>query len=226
MPVLNIHTHYPSADPQLLEIESLYFGQSAPGSSPWRSAGLHPWYLDFPDLGLAEHWLREQAARPGALAIGEAGLDKHRGAAWPLQVQAFECCLRVAADTRKPLVLHCVKAHDEVLGMLRRYALPAVFHGFDKHPQLAARLWEAGYGLSFGAALFNSRSHAAEALRQTPADHFFLETDDKKLDIRAVYERAAAIRGSTPEKLQAQVWENFQNIGGSILLPGKNDDSI
>lgn len=223
MPILNIHTHYPTVDPEVLEIESLYFGQPTPGSSAWRSVGLHPWYLDFPEIAVAEHWLREQAARPGTLAIGEAGLDNNTSTPWLRQVQAFECCLRVAADTRKPLILHCVKAYDEVLGLLRQYALPAVFHGFDKHPQVAARLWQAGYYLSFGAALFNSRSHAAEALRQTPADRFFLETDDKKLDIKQVYKRAADIRGSTPEILQAQAWENFQNLGGSILLPGKND---
>lgn len=213
---VNLHTHRPADDPDALEIESLYYGQELPKRDGPRSVGLHPWYLQGLDLAAAEQWLREQAARPDTIAIGEAGLDKATPTPWPLQVEAFDICLRVAAETDKPLIVHCVKAYGEVVHLLHRPAAPkpasVVFHGFDKHPQTAQMLLRAGCALSFGAALFREDGHAAEALRQTPAEHFFLETDVQAIAIGAVYARAAEIREVPLEALRQQVWENWERL--------------
>lgn len=211
---LNLHTHHPSGEPGVLEIENLRFGQSPAGKTKYFSAGLHPWYLQNIDFQQAGAWLHEMAASPDCIAVGEAGLDKVTDTLWETQLAAFEHCIRVAAGSGKPLVIHCVKAYSEVLHMLKNAGqIPAsVFHGYDKHPQTARMLLDAGCFLSFGAAIFRPGSHAAESLRQTPADRFFLETDDKDLDIKAVYERAAQIRGLMIEEIQDQVWQNFQNL--------------
>jgi TatD DNase family protein len=213
---LNLHTHHLVGSADVLEIESLYFGQEITHRPGFRSVGLHPWHLDGLDLAAAEQWLREQAARPDTLAIGEAGLDKVTRTPWPAQLDAFAVCLRVAADTGKPLLVHCVKAYGEIVQILSHPGGAAqrpstvVFHGFDKHPQTAQMVLHAGCHLSFGAALFREDGHAAEALRQTPADRFFLETDVQKIDIKAVYARAAEIRDVPVSVVQGQVWQNFE----------------
>lgn len=227
MQYIDLHTHLPAGAPDILEIENRYFGQPGAEHAPLFSAGLHPWYLQDVDWAAATAWLRAQAADTACLAIGEAGLDKLTPTPWDRQLAAFSICLKVAAETGKPLVIHCVRAYGEVLQLLRRppvhRALKTVFHGFDKHPRTAHLLLEAGCYLSFGAALFREKSHAAEALRETPANRFFLETDDENLDIRAVYERAAEISGWPVEHLQFQLWDNFTHFfgpGAAPVMPG------
>lgn len=221
MKFVNLHTHVPGSGPDILVVENLYWDQAPGGISRFYSAGLHPWYLPADNLQPALDWLQDQASKPETLFIGETGLDKVCPTPWSLQTEAFAACLRVADSVGKPLVIHCVKAFDEVLRTLKtaRPHQPAVFHGFDKHPQTARQILEAGCYLSFGAALFRVGSHAAEALRQTPADRLFLETDDKDLDIRTVYARAAELRSDDLEILKMQVWENLQILTGSLLLP-------
>jgi len=215
---INLHTHHPTGDAGVLEIESVYYGQEVSNAIGYRSAGLHPWYLRDLDLKAAEIWLRKQAALPGVLAVGEAGLDKVTDTPWDVQVDAFGRCLRVAAETGKPLIVHCVRAFGEIVQMLghpgsgARRPKEVVFHGFDKHPQTAGMLLQAGCCLSFGAALFREDSHAVEVFRQIPADRFFLETDVQKLDIRAVYARAAEIRDASVSAMKEQVWKNFQHL--------------
>ncbi len=200
--MLNIHTHHPTGDPALLEITNHAYGISLPEATTWRSAGLHPWYLDAINWQEAEAWLRAEAAKPAVKAIGEAGLDKITATPWHIQERAFKLCLQVAAETGKPVIVHCVRAYAEALYLLQPFInqLPAViFHGFDKHPQTAQMLFDAGCCLSFGAALLHPKSHAAEALRQAPAARFFLETDDRTdVSIRDVYAKATEIRGTEP----------------------------
>lgn len=223
---LNLHTHHPVADPDVLEIENQDFSRPESGATPYRSAGLHPWYLDAGRLVDAARWLETQAALPSTLAVGETGLDKRTTTPWPLQQEAFESAIRVAARVGKPLIIHCVKAYEEVLRTLAQlpaaHRPAAIFHGFDKHPQTAQMLLGAGYYLSFGAALFRDNSPAAEALRQTPAERFFLETDDRQVPISDIYARAADILGLSEEIITEQVWENFHNVFHPLFLPRTN----
>ena len=152
------------------------------------SVGLHPWYLEGIDLDLATLWLREQAISPGNRAIGE-----------------------ISESFKKPLIIHCVRAFSEVIALKKAWK-PAqiwIFHGFDKNLPTTAMLLRAGCYLSFGAALFKPQSHAAESLLASPADRFFLETDDAGITIKAVYERAAFLRGVGLKKLEDLMEENF-----------------
>lgn len=73
-------------------------------------------------------------------------------------------------------------------------------------------LLRAGCYLSFGAAMFRQKSHAAESLRTTPLDRLFLETDDAAISIEAVYERAAMILGIGVRELDGIVLGNFMRF--------------
>lgn len=194
--LINIHTHFPTLQPGAFEIESVYFGQTQTPCSRHRSVGLHPWYLDGIDLEEADKWLQEQAASADTCAIGEAGLDKVSKTPWDQQVLAFQRCVAVSESTKKPLILHCVRAYSEII-VLKKEWKPRqawIFHGFDKNLPTAAMLLRAGCFLSFGSALFKENSHAAESLLATPNGRFFLETDASTTTIEAVYEKAASIR--------------------------------
>ncbi len=215
MQYYNIHTHAPVLMPAVAEIESIWYGQPNLPTALRQSAGLHPWYLMNIDLVAAAQWLRTEAAKPHVVAIGEAGLDKITTTPWDIQLRAFEICLQVAQEADKPVIIHCVRAYNEVLQCLRLFPnVRAVFHGFDKNAPTAARLLKQGYYLSFGAALFRENSHAAEVLRQLPADRFVLETDDSNRFIATIYERAAVIRDVPVAAIGLQIEHNVKFLFG------------
>ena len=58
--------------------------------------------------------------------------------------------------------------------------LPADYHGFRRNAVLARQLLDAGYSLSFG------EHFDPEALRVTPAEHRFAETDESSLSIEKI----------------------------------------
>lgn len=227
MPFLNLHTHHPTLAPGAVEIESVYFGQAKKPLAPWRSAGLHPWFLENADLHEAEQWLFEQAACSETLAIGEAGLDKVTATPWDLQLVAFRLCIAVSEQTRKPLIIHCVRAFEEILAEKKRArpVQPWIFHGFAKSENTAQMLLRAACYLSFGAAILKENNPAAAALRTIPADRFFLETDDEVIGIQEIYEAAGRLRGISPEALERQIEANFQSVFGqaSTIFAAKTD---
>jgi TatD DNase family protein len=198
--MLDLHTHHNPTSEHVTAIVNRSFGRPYP-SSPLYSAGLHPWYLSEETMPEARGWLMAQVKDPTCKAVGETGLDKACKTDWDLQMEAFEFCVETAVDARKPLIIHCVRAFEEVLEMKKKYgraheSVRWIFHGFNKNPAVAEMLLKAGAYLSFGAAILNSKSPAAQSLRICPDDRFFLETDDlENVDAEAIYEAAAVIRG-------------------------------
>lgn len=212
--MLNIHTHRPGGQPGIVEIENLRFGQSGHPQSTWCSAGLHPWFLQENELAEALEWLKKMAAQKNVVAIGEAGLDKVTDTPWDLQQTAFEHCAKTAEIVQKPLVIHCVRAFSEIIFLKKQWkpTQPWVIHGFNKNPETAEMLLHAGCYLSFGAALLQANSRAAEALKQTPASRFFLETDNAEISIGEIYRQAAAIRDVPVAQLTELVAENGEAV--------------
>lgn len=213
--LINLHTHAPVAMPDVLALESIYAGQPRPPLSPWQSVGLHPWYLPQPWTSACE-WLENEATQSHTLAIGEAGLDKVCNTPWETQVEAFRYCIALAERLDKPLIIHCVRAHAEVLQLKKELKprQPWIFHGFDKNLATAEMLLRAGTYLSFGSALFREGNRAAEVLSLVPGDRFFLETDISEWKIQEVYERAAQLRNRTLTELEQQIETNFCDIFG------------
>ncbi len=176
------------------------------------SIGLHPWYLN-DRAGLMDE-LQRYAALPNVLAIGECGLDKVCNTPWELQTLVFKQQIQIANTLGKPLIIHCVRAYDELLNILRseKPSVPVIVHGFNKNERVADRLLSAGVYLSFGAAILNDLSPAAATLKQVPAEMFFLETDDAQIDITTVYKKAAAIRNISEEDIILQLQQNFNKV--------------
>ncbi len=210
---IDIHTHRISATAGLTVINRYEgFEQAVDGITC--SLGVHPWYIqaDAPEKQLAS--LRQYAALPNVIAIGECGLDKATDTAWQLQVRVFAAQIALANELNKPLVIHCVRAYEEVLDMLRdsEVAVPVIFHGFNKNIQLAERLVKAGYYLSFGAGLLKEGSNATYVIQSIPVDHFFLETDDSTVPIEQIYETAARWLKTGKDALILQLQNNFRRV--------------
>lgn len=216
----NAHTHFPAHDAGDTAIVGIFYTQHPEPEAPYRSYGLHPRYLPESDLSPALAWLHDRL--PGAIAVGEAGLDKLCDTPWERQTAAFDACIEAAAQVQLPLIVHCVRAYDEVLAQLKKHAFqePVIFHGFDKHPNTAGQLLAAGCYLSFGSALFRENSHAAAALKACPDGRLFLETDMSEMPLGEVYKRAAEVRGVNVDVLEKEVWETASKVFTRWSHPG------
>jgi TatD DNase family protein len=147
--------------------------------------GLHPVYLDRhtpADLRALETWIAGR--RP--LAIGEIGLDYHvpdadRGR----QQRLFEAQLTIAREAGLPVILHVRKAHDAVLGILKRLRVRGgICHAYNGSLQQAQQYLDLGFRLGFGGMLTFERSRKLRALAQAlPAQALVLETDAPDLTV-------------------------------------------
>jgi len=145
MKVFDIHTHDPSAQNAVINLEP---GMSMRPDALY-SVGWHPWWPLPADMD----WVERMAADPRVVMIGECGIDKRRGAADPA---AQAATLRLHADLAGrlglPLLLHIVGAWNEVMALHRemRPTRPWIIHGFRGKPELARQLLREGFSISIG----------------------------------------------------------------------------
>lgn len=117
------------------------------------------------------------------IAIGEVGLDYYWSREFEHeQLEAFEEQVRWSVETRLPLAIHCRKAQNELVSILKKYAkeLPGgVFHCFTGNEQEARELLQFdGFVLGIGGVLTFKKSHLPEVLPSVvPLDRIVLETD-------------------------------------------------
>jgi TatD DNase family protein len=145
----------------------------------WCSAGVHPH-----EAGAAEpdaiDRVRELAAAPDVVAIGETGLDYHYDHS-PRDIQRalFRAHLELAVDLDLPVVVHSRDADEDVAAALRD-APPGslgVLHCFSGGPRAFEVAMDRGWYVSFsGIATFKSFG-VADLLREVPADRLLVETD-------------------------------------------------
>ena len=117
------------------------------------------------------------------IAIGEIGLDYYWSREFEHeQLEAFEEQVRWAVELQLPLMIHCRKAQNEMVAIIKRYAhdLPGgVFHCFTGNVQEAQQLLEFDrFVLGIGGVLTFKKSHLPETLAGVvPLNRIVLETD-------------------------------------------------
>ena len=119
----------------------------------------------------------------GTISIGEVGLDYYWSREYEKeQLLAFERQVEWSIETRLPLMIHCRKAQNEMVKLLRKYEkeLPGgVFHCFTGNQHEALELMEFDrFVLGIGGVLTFKKSHLPEDLpASVPLDRIVLETD-------------------------------------------------
>lgn len=179
--------------------------------------GIHPWYIQPDHWEKQLHSLREYSTYPRVLAIGECGLDKVCTTPFPLQELVFRNQVVWANSIGKPLVIHCVRAWEEVLKTLDEAAVtvPVIFHGYAKNEQLARRLIGKGYYISLGKALQNPERESL--LQVIPPQQLFLETDDAAISIGEIYTIAARALSIEHNSLVLQIQQNAAMVFGNAF---------
>ncbi|TDG37108.1 hydrolase TatD [Pedobacter changchengzhani] len=219
MDYLDLHTHHANEELGITSIESLSITDDEfQGVSKTKliSVGLHPWYASVDKLDLQMHNLSLIAAQKNVKLIGECGLDKLKGEAIENQVTILEAQINLAEKLQKPLILHCVKAFDELIAIKQRLAVkvPMILHGFNKNEELGRQLLAKGFLLSFGSSVLQENFKNAKLINGM--DNFFLETDKSTNSIEEIYQVVAEIRKCSINDLKARIFANWEKL---ILNP-------
>ena len=176
---------------------------------------------------------------PRIIAIGEVGLDFYWSREFEQQqLLAFEEQVRWSVETRLPLMIHCRKAQNEMVAILKKYAddLPGgVFHCFTGNALEARQLLEfPRFVLGIGGVLTFKKSNlpltlAGSEAKQAgvPLERIVLETDapymapvpmrgkrNEPVYIRYVIARLAEAYGVSEETICQQTTANVSRVFG------------
>jgi TatD DNase family protein len=205
--------------------------------------GLHPWFA----TERSGRWRRKlrEFLESVPSAVGEIGLDR-----WvktrdeDAQEEVFRVQLALARKLGRPVTIHCLKAWEWMMRVLRDEAsLPAGmhFHAFGGPLAVIEPLLAEGAYFSFaGNVLEPRRTRARAALAAMPLERLLLESDapdmpppaayrphvlrdaegrllNEPANLPAVVRGLAELKGVSPERLAEATTENARRFFGALL---------
>ena len=209
--MIDFHTHQTPADTET-SVRSLLISEVEKITLlDLFTVGIHPWYSEDVEIDSQFSLLKDLMKRNNVIAIGEIGLDKHRGAPIERQIELFEKQVLIAEKVQKPVIIHCVRAWSELLESRKRLkpTTPWAIHGFRGQSELAKQLLNSGLYLSFGPETLNASEGLQEAIRTVPLDRIFIETDDADVALKYLYTTVSKIKNVTYRDLDEQINYNF-----------------
>lgn len=198
-------------------------------SKVWATVGVHP-HDAAQDIDIAT--LKSLASHPKVVAIGETGLDFFRD--WSpkeRQLEWFQKQVELSIDIKKPLVIHCREAREEVFSVLSEAgaaAVGGVFHCYSEDFEFAERISGLNFIVSItGALTFKKNEPLRDLFRRIPLDRIMVETDapylapepfrGKRCESAHVLETAKALaiaRGISLEEVANVTSENAFRLFG------------
>ena len=199
--------------------------------------GTHPWYLD----GFDADALRARLAANPQAGVGEIGLDRLKERNISLRMrEIFEAQLRLAAEFRRPVVLHGAKCWGDVVHTIQRLfpsdrqpkhpntpTTPTppsfLFHGFSRSGGLLPDIVKLNGYVSIGPAILNDHAvNYRELAKAIPEDRLLVESDataenDAEVpSVREIAAKLADLRGLTAEALEKVLERNAEAFLGVL----------
>ena len=171
------------------------------------------------------------AITPEVIAIGEVGLDYYWSREFEKeQLEAFEEQVRWAVELQLPLMIHCRKAQNEMVAIIKKYQKEltgGVFHCFTGNEYEAEELLQFDrFVLGVGGVSTFKKSHLPEVLPAVvPLDRIVLETDapymapvpkrgerNEPAYVAYVLKRLAEAYGVSEEELAQKTNDNCKKV--------------
>ncbi|MCI6672224.1 MAG: TatD family hydrolase [Prevotella sp.] len=164
------------------------------------------------------------------IAIGEVGLDFYWSREFEKeQLLAFEEQVVWSIEAGLPLMIHCRKAQNEMVKILRKYAdrlCGGVFHCFTGNEIEAAELLAFdNFVLGIGGVLTFKKSHLPETLKTVPLERIVLETDapymapvpqrgkrNESAFLEHIVDRLVDVYQVSPAEIKSQTTKNVARI--------------
>ena len=207
------HCHVSSGDPAIREF---LIGRDF--------VGIHPWEAGMRDEGRG---MRDELAANPSLGVGEIGLDRLKARDIPQAMRdAFGAQLKLAAEFRRPVVLHGAKCWGQVISTIHRLIphpsslIPSfLFHGFSRSDGLIPDIVKLNGFISVGPAVLNDHAvNYRNLVRKIPADRLLVETDRTLENAAAcpsvgdVVAKVAELRGCATAELEALTDANAERF--------------
>lgn len=203
-------------------------GLAAQHPAVYAVVGIQPNHVHTAPADWSVH-LRELAAQPKVVGIGEIGLDYHWMQAPPgVQEHFFRAQLALARSLTLPVVIHSREAQADTLRILSDAARgqPGVMHSFSGDWAYAEVCLDIGFDLSFSGPLtFRKAAELHEVARRAPLDRVLTETDSPYLTphpyrgkrnepayVGYVLRQFAALRSMSEADAAAAVWANAERL--------------
>lgn len=224
---LDHHTHLiekPKLEPEIMRIFSIDASnvgdlENIPALRSCGHActiGLHPMsfnVMSFTDVSWIIHHHRKSI-----LGIGECGLDTRIEISRAKQIELFTAHAELAEEMKLPLIIHCVRSHDDILDLHRKLKpnYPWIMHGFNRKEDIALRLLDQGILLSIGKELLDVRHPLSTFFAKIAEYPFFLETDGKDIAIQMLYQKASELLEMSIEELSTIIETHARQVYGTI----------
>lgn len=221
LPFIDIHTHNAKPGKDTVAVKNLFPGDKigAFAGRNFYSSGLHPWHLKSEEENnelLAQ--VEDALEFDHVIFVGECGPDTNAETDFAEQIRVFEAQAFMAEEYHKPLIIHCVKAYNEIIRVHNKLkpSQPWILHGYNGNIQTTKQLAERNFLFSFGEILFNKKANALESFTWLPFERIFLETDDSGMDADQIYQKAASLKDCEIERLKEKMVENFNRMENVI----------
>lgn len=209
--LVDIHTHHQNNDGFF--ILNCFYGDAKPSGVEYASLGFHPMQFAQGQKLVLEDL--DNAIKDFDV-IGECGLDRRIGFSILEQVPVFIQQLAIAERHQLPVILHVVRAFDELLAIRKDFPNQIwLVHGFCKSERLGEQLKRAGMKFSFGIEALN-RPPLMEWVAQNllPGEDYFFETDQCTVSIEEVYQKASIALKMGYQELEQKMELGFGNFIG------------
>lgn len=216
---VDFHTHTKNSSSEITRLNSLSL-KDTQNIKPENTfvnpftIGVHPWDVDDLIEMDFKFKLTPYLKNTKCVGLGEMGLDRARMQNYDTQIKVFTEQVKWAVEQNIDfIVLHCVRAQNEILKILKdcKYQGTAVFHDYNGSIEDWLQLQEKGYIVSLGVKIFDSKTKAAKLVQswqengEWPWGQAFLETDDHHgEEIFKLYEQVSKIMKIPVSELKAR----------------------
>jgi TatD DNase family protein len=156
---------------------------------------------------------RSMLEADSSLGVGEIGLDRLKTKTVAVrQREVFAAQLELAAEMKRPVVLHGAKCWGEVVKMVKPYVgrIPAfLFHGFSRSDGLIPDIVAANGFVGVGKAVLNDHAvNYRELVGRLPKDRILVETDydgsleDERTEaLKAIFAKTLDVASTTESQI-------------------------
>lgn len=189
--------------------------------------GLHPYWVSThqPEhLDALEHIIVQQPC----LAVGECGLDyRPQQADKKSQQYFFEAQLDIAENAGLPVVIHAVRATEDVILLLKKHPeLKGMIHSYSGSTEQAQQLVDMGFYISLGGAItYENAKKARNTVKSIPLTSLLIETDapdqtdqshqgrrNEPAYLLTVLQAVAQLRQEDEQRIAQQTRANTQDL--------------
>ncbi len=178
------------------------------------SIGIHPWYIEDINLLSSLVNMKLHASNPNCILLGEMGLDKVSNISYNKQIHVFEAQIDLANKLNMNIILHCVRAYNDIVFSLKRMNFQNyfIFHDYNGDLETTRSLLKQKCFFSYGDKLFRETTKGYKSLDFIPLDRIFLETDECIHSISDAYNEMANIKNISKLEVINQIKSNFSKL--------------